>query len=133
MNKTDTNAFVNQLLVYTLVMICFSGSIGLGTVWLRHQISVTANNTKQLEQRITEAQRHMAELNTQITEEQTITVLNRRNVEWSLGLVQPREPQVVRVSESAERRLASRNNADVFASEATSVTPVRFRLPTTYR
>ena len=133
MNKTDTNAFVNQLLVYTLVMICFSGSIGLGTVWLRHQISVTANNTKQLEQRITEAQRHMAELNTQITEEQTITVLNRRNVEWNLGLVQPREPQVVRVSESAERRLASRNNADVFASETVSTTPVRFRFPTTYR
>ena len=36
MKKTDTHAFVNQLLVYTLVMICFSGSIGLGTVWLRH-------------------------------------------------------------------------------------------------
>jgi len=133
MNKTDTNAFVNQLLVYTLVMICFSGSIGLGTVWLRHQISVTANNTKQLEQRIAETERHMAELNTQITEEQTITVLNRRNVEWSLGLVQPREPQVVRVNESAERRLAARNNAEVFASESVSVTPVRFQLPATLR
>ena len=133
MNKKDTNAFVNQLLVYTLVMICFSGSIGLGTVWLRHQISVTANNTRQLEQRIVETERHMSELNTQITEEQTIPVLNRRNVEWSLGLVQPREPQVVRVNESAERRLAARNNAEVFASEAASVTPVRFRLPTTFR
>ena len=133
MNKTDNNAFVNQLLVYTLVMICFSGSIGLGTVWLRHQISVTANNTKQLEQRIAETERHMAELNTQITEEQTITVLNRRNADWSLGLVQPREPQVVRVNESAERRLAARNNAEVFASESVSLTPVRFRLPTTYR
>jgi Tfp pilus assembly protein PilN len=133
MNKTDKNAFVNQLLVYTLVMICFSGSIGLGTVWLRHQISVTANNTKLLEQRIAETERHMAELNTQITEEQTITVLNRRNADWSLGLVQPREPQVVRVNESAERRLAARNNAEVFASENAAVTPVRFRLPTIYR
>jgi len=133
MNKTDTNAFVNQLLVYTLVMICFSGSIGLGTVWLRHQISVTANNTKRLEQRIAETERHMDELNTQITEEQTITVLNRRNTEWSLGLVQPREPQVVRVSESAERRLASRNNAEIFAAEAVSATPVRFQLSTLYR
>ena len=133
MNKTDTNAFVNQLLVYTLVMICFSGSIGLGTVWLRHQISVTANNTKQLEQRIVETERHMAELNTQITEEQTIAVLNRRNTEWSLGLVQPREPQVVRVAESAERRLASRNNAEVFSNEGISSVPVRFSLPSTYR
>lgn len=133
MNKTSNSAFVNQLLVYTLVMICFSGSIGLGTVWLRHQISVTANHTKQLEQRIAETERHMAELNTQITEEQTITALNRRNVAWNLGLVQPREPQVVRVGESPERRLATRNNAEVFAAETVAVTPVRFRLPSTYR
>jgi hypothetical protein len=131
MNKKDTHAFVNQLLVYTLVMICFSGSIGLGTVWLRHQISVTANNTKLLEQRIVEAERHLSELNTQVTGEQSIDVLARRNTEWKLGLVLPREPQVVRVSESPERRLASRNNAEVFAPEAVvtgTVTPVRFRI-----
>ena len=79
MKKNNSQAFVNQLLVYTLVMICFSGSIGLGTVWLRHQISLTANNTKQLEQRIAESERHLAELNTQITAEQSIDVLARRN------------------------------------------------------
>ncbi|CAM2988658.1 hypothetical protein [Rariglobus hedericola] len=131
MNKKDTHAFVNQLLIYTLVMICFSGSIGLGTVWLRHQISLTANNTKLLEQRIVEAERHLSELNTQVTGEQSIDVLARRNTEWKLGLVLPKEPQVVRVSESPERRLASRNNAEVFAPEAVitgTVTPVRFRL-----
>jgi len=136
MNKKDTHAFVNQLLVYTLVMICFSGSIGLGTVWLRHQISVTANNTKQLEQRILEAERHLSELNTQVTAEQSIDVLARRNAEWNLGLVLPKEPQVVRVAESPERRLAARNHAEVFASEAVAagtVTPVRFRLASHYR
>ena len=136
MNKKDTHAFVNQLLIYTLVMICFSGSIGLGTVWLRHQISLTANNTKQLEQRIVEAERHLSELNTQVTAEQSIDVLARRNSEWKLGLVLPKEPQVVRVSESPERLLASRNNAEVFASDAVTtgtVTPVRFRLATNAR
>lgn len=131
MNKKDNHAFVNQLLIYTLVMICFSGSIGLGTVWLRHQISLTANNTKLLEQRIIESERHLAELNTQITAEQSIDVLARRNVEWRLGLVLPKEPQVVRVSESPERRLASRNNAEVFSTDANGVrvTPVRFTVP----
>lgn len=131
MNKKDTHAFVNQLLVYTLVMICFSGSIGLGTVWLRHQISLTANNTKLLEQRIVEAERHLSELNTQITAEQSIDVLARRNTEWKLGLVLPKEPQVVRVSESPERRLAARNAAEVFAPEnppALKITPVRFNI-----
>lgn len=136
MNKNSTQAFVNQLLVYTLVMICFSGSIGLGTVWLRHQISLTANNTKQLEQRIVESERHLAELNTQITAEQSIDVLTRRNTEWKLGLVLPKEPQVVRVSESPERRLAARNNVEVFAPEAVgsgTVSPVRFRVVNSYR
>lgn len=136
MNKKDTHAFVNQLLVYTLVMICFSGSIGLGTVWLRHQISITANNTKVLEQRIVEAERHLSELNTQVTAEQSIDVLARRNSEWNLGLVLPKEPQVVRVSESPERRLAARNNAEIFAPEAVAtgaVTAVRFRLTNNHR
>ena len=136
MNKKDTHAFVNQLLIYTLVMICFSGSIGLGTVWLRHQISLTANNTKLLEQRIVEAERHLAELNTQVTAEQSIDVLARRNAEWNLGLVLPKEPQVVRGAESPERRLASRNNAEVFAPEAVAtgtVTAVRFRIANNYR
>lgn len=136
MKKNTSHAFVNQLLVYTLVMICFSGSIGLGTVWLRHQISLTANNTKQLEQRIIESERHLAELNTQITAEQSIDVLARRNSEWKLGLVLPKEPQVVRVNESPERRLASRNNAEVFSPEAVvggTLTPVRFRVVNNYR
>lgn len=136
MNKKDTHAFVNQLLIYTLVMICFSGSIGLGTVWLRHQISLTANNTKQLEQRIIEAERHLSELNTQVTAEQSIDVLARRNTEWKLGLVLPKEPQVVRVAESPERLLAARNNAEVFASQSVAagvVTPVRFRIATNAR
>ena len=136
MNKKDTHAFVNQLLIYTLVMICFSGSIGLGTVWLRHQISLTANNTKLLEQRIVEAERHLAELNTQVTAEQSIDVLARRNAEWNLGLVLPKEPQVVGGAESPERRLASRNNAEVFAPEAVAtgtVTAVRFRIANNYR
>jgi hypothetical protein len=136
MNKKDTHAFVNQLLVYTLVMICFSGSVGLGTVWLRHQISLTANNTKLLEQRIRETERHLSELNTQVTAEQSIDVLARRNAEWNLGLVLPKEPQVVRVAESPERRLASRNNAEVFAPEAVAtgtVAPVRFRIANNQR
>lgn len=131
MNQKDTHAFVNQLLVYTLVMISFVGSVGLGVVWLRHQISTTANSTKRLEQRIAETERRLSELNTQVTAEQSIDVLARRNSEWRLGLVLPKEPQVVRVSESPERRLAERNAAEVFATEnvpALTITPVQFRI-----
>jgi hypothetical protein len=35
---------VNQFMVYALVAICGSASIGLGTVWMRHQISIGGND-----------------------------------------------------------------------------------------
>jgi hypothetical protein len=127
MNKNNSHAFVNQLLIYTLVMICFSGSIGLGTVWLRHQISVTANTARVLESRIAEIERHIAETNTQIAGEQSPDVLARRNREWALGLVPPQNTQVVRVTGSPEQRLAAKNNADVFSSESVKLSPVTYR------
>jgi hypothetical protein len=67
------------------------------------------------------------EVNASIAAEQSPDVLERRNTEMRLGLVIPREPQVVRVNESAERRLAARRNSEVFSEEAsTGVVPVRF-------
>ena len=128
MKKTDNHAFVNQVLVYLLVMIGFTGSVGFSTVWLRHQISITANNTKQLDQRVLDSERRLAELGAAITAEQTIDVLTRRNDEWQIGLVLPREPQVVRVNENVERRLASRRNLEVFSTDSAVLTPVRFQV-----
>ncbi len=126
MNKSHTHAFVNQLLVYTLVMICFSGSVGLGTVWLRHQISIAANRAKQLETRIAEVERHLAETTTEVEMEQGPEVLMRRNISWRLGLVQPQEPQVQRVGTDVVIALATKRNRGLFADSA--VTPVVFRL-----
>ena len=51
MNKHVPHAFVNQLLVYALVLIGFGGSMGMGAVWLRHQMSVTAEANRRLESR----------------------------------------------------------------------------------
>ena len=87
MKTSSTHAFVNQLLVYTLVMIGFSGSIGLGTVWLRHQISLTANATKVLDARIAELDRQVDETTTAIETERDPQVLLQRNADWHLGLV----------------------------------------------
>lgn len=125
MNKSDTHAFVNQMLVYTLVMICFSGSIGLGTVWMRQQIAQTAKSVQQIEARTEEVERRLAETTSLIAEEQSAEALNRRNAQWSLGLVQPVEQQVVRVSEQPERRLNAKRNSELF-SEGPALSPVRF-------
>lgn len=127
MHSTGKHAFINQLFVYVLVGVCLSGTAGLGAVWLRHQISVTANHTRRLEVRLAEAERRLAEVTTFVAAEQSPNVLERRNREMNLGLVMPREPQVVRVAESPERRLAAKRNADLFTEDGAAV-PVRFTL-----
>lgn len=114
MNKKDKHAFVNQLLIYTLVMIGFSGSIGMGTVWMRQQISRTANATKVLNSRIIEVERRIAEVSTSIQSEQDPRVLMRRNVEWKLGLEMPRATQVTRIDENPMMKLATKRNSRLF-------------------
>ena len=128
MNKNETHGFVNQLLVYTLVMICFSGSIGLGTVWLRQQIAQTANSVKQLEARAEAVERHLAEANALISAESSAEVLARRNVEWRIGLVRPHEEQIKRVMEPVEDRLARKRHGELFAQENARIAPVRLVL-----
>lgn len=121
MNTFSTHGFVNQLMVYTLVMIGFSGSIGLGTVWMRHQISVTANSTRQLAARITEVERHLAEATAAAESERDPDVLLRRNVEWRLGLVPPGQNQIVHVTQDPVLNLAAKRNRSLFGDRPATV------------
>jgi hypothetical protein len=128
MHKNDRHAFVNQLLVYTLVMICFTGSIGLGTVWLRNQMALTANSIKSYEYRTAEVERRLAETAAMIGAEQSPETLIRRNGEWRLGLAAPDyRTQIVPITENPEERLAARRNREIFNTEST-VQPVKFVL-----
>ena len=122
MNRTSNHAYVNQLLVYTLVMICFSGSIGLGTVWMRHQISLAANATKVLDARIAELDRRVNETKAVLEAEQDPAVLKARNAEWHLGLVQPNPEQIVRLPGDPVMRLAAKHNHGLFNDGVTPVT-----------
>jgi hypothetical protein len=126
MNKTGTHAFVNQLLVYTLVTICLSGSVGLASVWMQQQIATASNSIKQLETRAAELERRRGEINAEIAAEQSPVRLDQRNKAWSLGLVQPTEQQIERISESPERRLARKRNDERFASQSLSLFPNRY-------
>jgi hypothetical protein len=119
--KAGSQAFVNQFLVYTLVAICGSATIGLGTVWMRHQISVAANENKVLEASIEDLDRRIEEADAAIAAEQDPAVLNRRNTEWHLGLVPPGETQVRRVSEDPVMRLASLHNRKLFGEGPATV------------
>jgi hypothetical protein len=114
MKTSDTHAFANQLLVCLLVTLSFSGVIGVGAVWLRHQISATANDNRRREARIAELERRIAETTTMIEGEQGSEALRRRNAEWKLGLVPASDAQVVRVTSDDLSRHAARRNREIF-------------------
>ena len=113
--KTPHNrAFVNQMVVCSLVAIGAGGSFGIGSVWLRHQISVTANADKAIEGRLLQIERQTEQTSTWIAEEQDITALLKRNAEWHLGLVPPQDNQVVRIGEDPVAHLASKRDRGIF-------------------
>jgi len=121
MKAFSSHGFINQLLVYSLVMICFSGSIGLGTVWMRHQISITANATKQLDARISAIERNLTEATAAAETERDTKILLRRNAEWQLGLVPPNQAQIVHVTADPVMLLAAKRNRSLFGDQPITV------------
>lgn len=121
MNKSPTSAFINQLLVYTLVMLVFTGSIGFGTVWLRHEISLAANRDKNLQAHLDDVQRHLDQLTAEIAAVQTPDALIRLDSSLRLGLDTPRQEQIEYVAANVEQRLAAKRNAGIFIAEVKPV------------
>ena len=114
MKPSDNHAFVNQILICVLVAICGGGSIGLGTVWMRNQISVTANVNRALAVRIENVERRITETKALVDMEQSPDVLRQRNADWQLGLVLLNDAQIVHVAGDPVRSLAARGNRGLF-------------------
>jgi hypothetical protein len=112
MKKHTPHAFVNQLLVCLLVSICFGGSVGLGTVWMRHQVSIAADMNRALKNRISKLEEKISALSVEILQEQTPDVLRRRNESMRIGLVEVKDPQIVRVVEDPVALLVARRNRE---------------------
>ena len=125
MRQNNNHAFVNQLLVCLLVSFGFGGSIGLGTVWMRHQITVTARANRALQNRIEEVKRRLDATATVVETEQGYEALTRRNADWHLGLMPATDAQVVRVTEDPVMRLARRRDSTLFND---GFVPVTFRV-----
>jgi hypothetical protein len=125
--KKNSQAFVNQLLVCLLVTMTFGGSIGLGTVWVRHQISVTAKANRALLAEISEVNRRSDDIEARIRSEQRPELLRQLNLEFRLGLAPMNEVEVVHVTENVTRRMVERATRWSFP-EAAGVEPVTFKL-----
>lgn len=124
MNKSAASAYINQLLVYSLVLLMYSGSIGFGTVWLRHEISLAANRNKTLQAHVDDVQRRLDQLTAEIASVQTPDALIRLDASLRLGLDTPRQEQIEHVSTDVMQWLAARRNAGAYLAE---IRPVDFR------
>lgn len=114
MPQSLRSGFVNHLVVYTLVGFGLSGSIGLGTVWMQHQISAEARLDHDLEQQIDTVQRKSEELTTEIAREQDPDALRALDARWRLGLVPPSEDRIQPVAGDPVQRLMSKDNQELF-------------------
>ena len=132
MRPPPAHALVNRLVALTVVLFVFAGSLGLGAVWFRQEISSTANRNRALEGRIADVERRLDEVSAQVAAAVNPDALLRQNEAMRLGLAAPREPQVVRVAGSPELRLAAKRSAEAFRVTAASAarTDLSFRVVT---
>jgi hypothetical protein len=115
MRTPATGAFVNQMVVATLFGIGVGGSVGVASVWMRHQISVAAEANKAIEMRLANIERLSQQTKTWIAEEQDVSALLRKNAEMHLGLV---PGQVVQVAGDPVRNLVSKEDAGLLRDRA---------------
>jgi hypothetical protein len=126
--KKDPSAFANQLLLCVLVTFCTGGSIGLATVWMRHQISVTAKLNRELGAEIARLERLGDEQKTTIETEQAPDQLRALNAALRLGLVPMSEIPVLQVGEDVVERMARRAHRDLFTDTVARTEPISFRI-----
>ncbi len=114
MKPPPANSLVNRVIAMTLALLVLSGTLGLGAVWMRQEISQTANRSRAYEGRVTDVERRLDEVNAQVAAALNPDALLRQNQFMNLALTTPREIQVQRISESAELKLATKRNREVF-------------------
>jgi hypothetical protein len=121
MKPPPASALVNRIILFTLVLLVFTGSLGLGAVWMRQEISQTANESRALHVQLQDVERRLDEVNAQVAAAVNPDTLLRQNQAMRLALAAPREAQVVRVGESPELRLVAKRNREVFSVAAASL------------
>jgi hypothetical protein len=120
MKPPPASNLINRVILLTLMLLVFTGTLGLGAVWMRQEISQTANRSRALEDRLTDAQRRLDELSAEVATAVNPRALLRQNETMRLALSTPREIQVQRVAVSAELKLVQKRNLEVFRVETAS-------------
>lgn len=123
--KNNSRAFVNQIVVCLILTIGLGGGVGLGVVWVRHQISTTANSIRKLAAEKAEVDRLITEKTAAIASAQRPDLLRKSNDDLRLGLVPLSDvPIINESSDVAIRGLVLRSNQDMM--ERAPVVTVKF-------
>lgn len=122
--QKNSRAFVNQLLVCLLVTFGFGGSTGMAVVWMRHQISVTANHNRELSAQIAAVERLIKEKSTTVESELRADLLRQLNQDMRLGLVPMNEVIVEHIADDPLQKLLERAYRE-YATEAPALVTVK--------
>lgn len=137
MKPPPPNALVNKLVALTLVLLFFSGTLGLGAVWMRQEIFATANRNRVVEGQLADVGRKLDEIRAQVATAESIGVLLEKNESMQLALIAPRELQVARVSRDPLIELGRKRAAEaIFSSPEAAANANRFAftvVPASYR
>ena len=112
--KKNSQAFVNQIVLCLLVTFGVGGSLGVGIVWMRHQISDTAKKNRELVAQIAAVERHIAEKITTVETELRADALRRLNDSMRIGFVPKSDVPIEHVKDDTAKRLAERANRGLF-------------------
>jgi hypothetical protein len=127
-------ALVNRVFLLTLALLVFAGSLGLGAVWMRQEISRTAARNRAVQIRLADLERKLAGVDAEVAAALNPAALLRQNDALRLGLVVPREEFLARVGESPERLLAAKRSRETIAFASAGPAPAgvfRFQLAST--
>lgn len=120
MRPPPPNALVNKIVALTLCLLVFSGTLGLGAVWVRQEIFSTANRSNALESKLADVERRLDEVDAGVAIALNPASLLRCNETMRLGLVAPTEVQVRRTRGSPAARLALKRNEKIFSLSTTA-------------
>ena len=121
MKPPPARTIVNRIIFLTLCCLMLTGTLGLGAVWVRQEISQVANHSRSLQVKLEDVERRLDEVNAQVAAAVNPDTLLNRNRSMNLALAAPREAQVVRVGESVELRLAAKRNREIFSVATASL------------
>jgi cell division protein FtsL len=91
----QNTVFFYQVLALLLMIVLVSGAGGISLVWLRQQISDTAQRSQRLQLEKRDLERRNDYLDLQIAQVQRPAKLEERARQFGLGLYQPKDGQLV--------------------------------------